>query len=127
MSQLHEYLPQLVCLAGVFGSAGWLLWSRRPRPEQGGDPVVPEPAAPSGIEPPRIVLPSSQTAPTTPDQKPKPSGDPNACKCCGKLATKARPYSSVPWLDTVEWLNRRAKLNSMPRQWIVKRPHVDSD
>ena len=50
------------------------------------------------------------------------------CKCCrAKPATHARPYSTVPWRDTVELLNRSARLHSMPRRWIVKRPHVSSD
>jgi hypothetical protein len=130
MSELLTYWSQILCVAGVFGSGVWLLWARREPVEQSNEPPSSDPATQGTIDPPQIVLPSSSVAPTDVVAKKattSESGRARACKCCGKPATKARPYSSVPHLDTVEWLNRKEKLNSMPRRWIVRRPHVSTD
>lgn len=130
MSAQVEAVAVLVAQCVIVGAFAWSAWvtgSRllhRLRKRKAAK--EPEPIARVGDQV-SIVLespaqPQVQTSPTPPSI---PAG---MCKCCrARPATKARPFSAVPWLDTVEWLNRSARLHSMPRRWIVEQPHVSSD
>ncbi|HEX2882237.1 MAG TPA: hypothetical protein VHO25_22105 [Polyangiaceae bacterium] len=109
-----------VLLVVAAACVAWIIVQRRPK-----DTAAPvELAQKSGGDAVSMVAPPAEPLdmPAKPVKAAPPPKGPPRCTICRKPATKPRPRSSVPWIDTLGWLNQKARLNSFPRRYKVERP-----